>query len=65
VHGDVGFAMRRKKFIISGILLALVIVLASTGGIYIYTGPQYKFQRKEKDLFLNIFILNTRSHLIL
>ena len=38
--------MRKKRYIILGILLALVIVLALTGGIYIYTGPQYKFDRE-------------------
>jgi len=35
--------MRKKRYIILGILVALIIVLALTGGIYIYTGPQYKF----------------------
>jgi hypothetical protein len=38
--------MRKKRYIILGLLLALVIVLALTGGIYIYTGPQYKFDRE-------------------
>lgn len=37
--------MRNKRYITVGIILALVIVLVLTGGIYIYTGPQYKFDR--------------------
>lgn len=37
--------MRKKRYIILGILLALIIVLALTGGIFIYTGPQYKIDR--------------------
>jgi len=38
--------MRKRRYIITGIILALVIVLVLTGGIYIYTGPQYKFDRE-------------------
>jgi hypothetical protein len=38
--------MRNKRYIILGILLPLVIVLVLTGGIYIYTGPQYKFDQE-------------------
>jgi hypothetical protein len=38
--------MGKKRYIIVGIILALVIVLVLTGGIYIYTGPQYKFDRE-------------------
>ena len=35
--------MRKTRYIIVGIILTLVTVLTLTGGIYIYTGPQYKF----------------------
>ncbi|GAB4218229.1 MAG: hypothetical protein OHK0012_26180 [Synechococcales cyanobacterium] len=34
--------MRKTRYIIVGIILTLVTVLTLTGGIYIYTGPQYK-----------------------
>jgi hypothetical protein len=43
---SVGLQMRKKRYIIVGIILTLVTVLISTGGIYIYTGPQYKFDRE-------------------
>ncbi len=39
-----------KRYIISGILLALVIFTVLTGGLYIYTGPQYKLDLEYKVL---------------
>jgi hypothetical protein len=38
--------MRKKRHIIVGITLALVIALVLTGGVYVYTGPQYRFDRE-------------------
>jgi hypothetical protein len=38
--------MRKKIYIIVGIILALVIALVLTGGLYVYTGPQYRFDRE-------------------
>jgi hypothetical protein len=71
--GDLGrwTSYEKKRYIISGILLALVIVVALTGGIYIYTGPEYKFDHEygieeEGEGFIpKHFILNTRQQLIL
>ena len=42
----VGLQMRKKRHIIVGITLALVIALVLTGGVYVYTGPQYRFDRE-------------------
>jgi hypothetical protein len=38
--------MKKRRYIIAGILLSLVIILVLTGGVYVYTGPQYRFDRE-------------------
>ena len=38
--------MTKKKVIISGIILTPLLLLVLTGGLLVYTGPQYRFDRE-------------------
>lgn len=46
LNSGVGLPMIKKRYIIIGVILALALVLVLTGGIYIYTGPNYKFDHE-------------------